>query len=219
MAGEEIKYILKANELNQFAGQGKFTNQCHQWLRKNHFCQGKLLTHSCTASLEMTSHLMDLEPGDEVIMPSYTFVSTANAFVLKGAIPVFIDIRKDSLNVNEKLIEEAITQKTKAIVVVHYAGVACEMDSILDIAKRHNLFLVEDAAQGILASYKGRPLGSMGDFGCLSFHETKNIHCGEGGALLINNEKYVERLKLFVKKVQTAPSFPEDKWINTDGWI
>jgi dTDP-4-amino-4,6-dideoxygalactose transaminase len=207
LAGEEVKYILKANELNQFAGQGKFTDQCHQWLRKNHCVKGALLTHSCTASLEMTSHLMDLEPGDEVIMPSYTFVSTANAFALKGAIPVFIDIREDTLNIDENLIERAITSRTKAIVVVHYAGVACEMDSILDIAQRHNLFLVEDAAQGILASYKNRPLGSMGDFGCLSFHETKNIHCGEGGSLLINNETYIERAEIIREKGTNRSKF------------
>jgi dTDP-4-amino-4,6-dideoxygalactose transaminase len=207
LIGEEVENILKANQLNQFAGQGKFTDRCHQWLRKNHCVNGALLTHSCTASLEMTSHLMDLEPGDEVIMPSYTFVSTANAFVLKGAVPVFIDIRKDTLNIDEKLIEQAITQKTKAIVVVHYAGVACEMDPILDIAKRHNLFVVEDAAQGIMASYKNRPLGSIGDFGCLSFHETKNIHCGEGGALLINDEKYIERAEIIREKGTNRSKF------------
>ena len=207
MKGVEVKNILKANELNQFAGQGKFTDQCHQWLRKNHCVKGALLTHSCTASLEMVSHLMDLEPGDEVIMPSYTFVSTANAFVLKGAVPVFIDIRKDTLNIDEKLVEQAITQKTKAIVVVHYAGVACEMNPILDIAKKHNLFVVEDAAQGIKASYQNKPLGSMGDFGCLSFHETKNIHCGEGGALLINDEKFVERAEIIREKGTNRSKF------------
>ena len=207
MAGEEVQYILKANELNQFAGQGKFTDQCHQWLRKNHCVKGALLTHSCTASLEMTSHLMDLEPGDEVIMPSYTFVSTANAFALKGAIPVFIDIREDTLNIDENLIERAITSRTKAIVVVHYAGVACEMDSILDIAQRHNLFLVEDAAQGIMAKYNGTLLGSIGTFGCLSFHETKNIHCGEGGALLINDVRYVERAEIIREKGTNRSQF------------
>ena len=207
MAGEEVQYILKANELNQFAGQGKFTDHCHQWLRKNHCAKTALLTHSCTASLEMTSHLMDLEPGDEVIMPSYTFVSTANAFALKGAIPVFIDIREDTLNIDENLIERAITSRTKAIVVVHYAGVACEMDSILDIAQRHNLFLVEDAAQGIMAKYNGTPLGSIGTFGCLSFHETKNIHCGEGGALLINDVRYVERAEIIREKGTNRSQF------------
>jgi dTDP-4-amino-4,6-dideoxygalactose transaminase len=189
------------------AGDGPFTKKCSEYLEETTGSNKALLTHSCTAALEMSAHLMDLNPGDEVIMPSYTFVSTANAFALRGAIPVFIDIREDTLNIDEKLVEQAITPKTKAIVVVHYAGVGCEMDPILDIAQRHNLFVVEDAAQGILASYKGKPLGSMGDFGCLSFHETKNIHCGEGGALLINNEKYVERAEIIREKGTNRSKF------------
>jgi len=206
-AGNELEFVRKAQSSSQLAGDGSFTSECHNWLEDNINCRKALLTHSCTAALEMTALLIDLNPGDEVIMPSYTFVSTANAFALRGAIPVFIDIREDTLNIDEKLIEQAITQKTKAIVVVHYAGVACEMDPILNIAKRYNLFVVEDAAQGILACYKGKPLGSMGDFGCLSFHETKNIHCGEGGALLINNEKYVERAEIIREKGTNRSQF------------
>ena len=178
--------------ISSLSGDGKYTKLVHLWLEN--YCKSKkaLLTHSCTAALEMCSYLMDLGPDDEIIMPSYTFVSTANAFVLRGAVPVFVDIREDTLNIDENLIEQAISQKTKAIVVVHYAGVACEMDQILDIAKRHRLCVVEDAAQGIIASYKNRPLGSMGHFGCLSFHETKNIHCGEGGALSFTWSKIEE---------------------------
>jgi dTDP-4-amino-4,6-dideoxygalactose transaminase len=207
MCGKELSNIKEAHENMILAGDGPFTKKCSQYLEQNIGSKKALLTHSCTAALEMTAHLMDLNPGDEVIMPSYTFVSTANAFALRGAIPVFIDIREDTLNIDDNLIERAITLKTKAIVVVHYAGVSCEMDSILDIAQRHNLFVVEDAAQGIIASYKGRHLGSMGDFGCLSFHETKNIHCGEGGALLINNEKYVERAEIIREKGTNRSKF------------
>lgn len=207
MCGKEFSFIKEAHENMMLAGDGLFTQKCSQYLEQSIKCKRALLTHSCTAALEMTAHLMDLHPGDEVIMPSYTFVSTANAFVLLGAIPVFIDIREDTLNMNEKLIQCAITDKTKAIVVVHYAGVSCEMDPILKIAKSHNLFVVEDAAQGIVASYKNRPLGSMGDFGCLSFHETKNIHCGEGGALLINDEKYVERAEIIREKGTNRSKF------------
>ena len=207
MCGKELSNIKEAHENMILAGDGPFTQKCSEFLEKIIGSKKALLTHSCTAALEMTALLMDLNPGDEVIMPSYTFVSTANAFALRGAIPVFIDIREDTLNIDEKLIERTITPKTKAIVVVHYAGVACEMDPILNIAKRYNLFVVEDAAQGILACYKGKPLGSMGDFGCLSFHETKNIHCGEGGALLINNEKYVERAEIIREKGTNRSQF------------
>jgi dTDP-4-amino-4,6-dideoxygalactose transaminase len=207
MSGKELSYIKEAHENLILAGDGPFSTKCSEYLEQTVGCKKALLTHSCTAALEMTSLLMDLNPGDEVIMPSYTFVSTANAFASRGAIPVFIDIREDTLNINEKLIEHAITEKTKALVAVHYAGVACEMESILDSAKRHNLFVVEDAAQGIVATYKGRPLGSMGDFGCLSFHETKNIHCGEGGALLVNNEKYVERAEIVREKGTNRAKF------------
>lgn len=207
MCVKELFYIKEAHENMILAGDGPFTKKCSEYLEETIGSNKALLTHSCTAALEMTAHLMDLNPGDEVIMPSYTFVSTANAFALRGAIPVFIDIREDTLNIDENLIERAITPKTKAIIVVHYTGVGCEMDSILHLAKRHNLFVLEDAAQGIMASYKGKPLGSIGDFGCLSFHETKNIHCGEGGALLINNEKYVERAEIIREKGTNRSKF------------
>ena len=207
MCGKELSFIKEAHENMILAGDGPFTKKCSGHLERTTGSKKALLTHSCTAALEITAHLMDLKPGDQVIMPSYTFVSTANAFVLKGAIPVFIDIREDTLNVDEQLIERAITDKTKAIVVVHYAGVACEMDRILSIARRHNLFVVEDAAQAIMATYKNKPLGSMGDFGCLSFHETKNIHCGEGGALLFNNEKYIERAEIIREKGTNRSKF------------
>ena len=207
MCGKELSFIKEAHENLILAGDGPFTKKCNEYLEQTVGSKKALLTHSCTAALEMTAHLMDLDPEDEIIMPSYTFVSTANAFVLRGAVPVFVDIREDTLNIDENLIERAITPKTKAIVVVHYAGVGCEMDSILNIAQRYNLFVVEDAAQGIMASYKGRPLGSMGDFGCLSFHETKNLHCGEGGALLINNEKYLERAEIILEKGTNRSKF------------
>jgi dTDP-4-amino-4,6-dideoxygalactose transaminase len=219
MCGKELSYIKEAHENMILAGDGPFTKKCSEYLEQTTGSQKALLTHSCTAALEMNAHLMDLNPGDEVIMPSYTFVSTANAFALRGAIPVFIDIREDTLNIDENLIERAITPKTKAIVVVHYAGVCCEMDSILDLAKKHNLFVVEDAAQGIMASYKGKPLGSMGDFGCLSFHETKNIHCGEGGAILINNQEYIERAEIIREKGTNRSKFfrgevDKYRWVN-----
>ena len=207
MCSKELTFIQEAHENMILAGDGPFTKKCSEYLQENLGSNKALLTHSCTAALEMTAHLMDLNPGDEVIMPSYTFVSTANAFALKGATPVFVDIRKDTLNIDESLIDSAITNKTKAIVVVHYAGVACEMNKILEIAKRHNLFIIEDAAQGIMAKYKGMPLGSLGTFGCLSFHETKNIHCGEGGALLINDEKYIERAEIIREKGTNRSQF------------
>jgi len=190
ITGKEVENILQAHSNGKLAGDGNFTKLCERWLEDNTGCKRALLTHSCTAALEMSALLLDLKPGDEVIMPSYTFVSTANAFVLRGAVPVFVDIRSDTLNIDEHLIEAAITAKTKAIVLVHYAGVSCEMDTILAISKKHGLAIIEDAAQGVMAAYKGRPLGSIGDLGALSFHETKNIQCGEGGALLINNPEY-----------------------------
>jgi len=207
LCGEEYSLIKKAHENITLAGDGPFTKKCNVFLEQVIRSKKALLTHSCTAALEMTAHLMDLTSGDEVIMPSYTFVSTANAFALRGATPVFIDIRKDTLNIDENLIEHAITPKTKAIIVVHYAGVSCEMNTILDLAKRYNLFVVEDAAQGIIASYKGSRLASMGDFGCISFHETKNIHCGQGGALLINDKKYVERAEIIREKGTNRSQF------------
>lgn len=200
MTGRELELISEAHAKGHLSGDGEFTKRCHRWIEANIGCSKALLTHSCTAALEMAALLLDLEPGDEVIMPSFTFVSTANAFVLRGAVPVFVDIRADTLNLDESLIEAAITPRTRAICVVHYAGVACEMDTILAIAARHGLAVVEDAAQGICASYNGRPLGSMGAFGALSFHETKNVICGEGGALLVNREADVERAEILREK-------------------
>lgn len=200
MTGKEIYYIAESHFNGALAGDGPFTKRCHEWLEAQTGSRRALLTHSCTAALEMSALLLDISPGDEIIMPSYTFVSTANAFVLRGGVPVFVDIREDTLNIDERLIEAAITSRTKAIAVVHYAGVSCEMDTIMDIAKRHGLTVVEDAAQGVMASYKGRPLGSIGDLGAYSFHETKNVISGEGGALLINSEEYIQRAEIIREK-------------------
>jgi dTDP-4-amino-4,6-dideoxygalactose transaminase len=200
MTGKELWYISQAHHNCQLSGDGPFTKKCHEWLEMQTECQKALLTHSCTAALEMAAILADIQPGDEIIMPSYTFVTTANAFVLRGGVPVFVDIRKDTLNIDESRIEEAITDKTVAIVAVHYAGVGCEMDTIMEIARRRNLLVIEDAAQGLMASYKGRALGSIGHMGTLSFHETKNITSGEGGALLINDERFVERAEIIREK-------------------
>lgn len=207
MTGRELDLINQAHAKGHLSGDGDFTKQCHTWLEKQTGCKKALLTHSCTAALEMAAILLDLEPGDEVIMPSFTFVSTANAFVLRGAIPVFVDIRPDTLNIDENLIEAAITPRTKAICVVHYAGVGCEMDTIMAIADKYRLAVVEDAAQGILSTYKGRPLGSIGHFGALSFHETKNVISGEGGALLVNDERYVERAEIIREKGTNRSQF------------
>jgi dTDP-4-amino-4,6-dideoxygalactose transaminase len=207
MTGKEINYISEAHVNGMLAGDGPFTKRCHQWLEQKTGTHKALLTHSCTAALEMAALLLDIQPGDEVIMPSYTFVSTANAFVLRGGVPVFVDIRPDTLNIDERLIEAAITHKTRAIVPVHYAGVACEMDTIMDIARRHGLAVVEDAAQGVMSTYKGRPLGSIGDMGCYSFHETKNVISGEGGALLINNTKFAERAEMIREKGTNRSQF------------
>ena len=198
--GKETEYIKKAIENNKICGDGKFTKKCNKWLEDKTGAKKALLTTSCTHSLEMAALLLNIQPGDEVIMPSFTFVSTADAFVLRGAKIVFVDIRPDTMNIDETLIEQAITEKTKAIVPVHYAGVSCEMDAIMDIAKRHNLAVVEDAAQGVMAEYKGRALGTMGNFGCYSFHETKNYSMGEGGALLINNADDIENAEIIREK-------------------
>lgn len=207
MTGRELDLINQAHAKGHLSGDGDFTKQCHTWLEKQTGCKKALLTHSCTAALEMAAILLDLELGDEVIMPSFTFVSTANAFVLRGAIPVFVDIRPDTLNIDENRIEAAITPRTKAICVVHYAGVGCEMDTIMAIADKYGLAVVEDAAQGILSTYKGRPLGSIGHFGALSFHETKNVISGEGGALLVNDERYVERAEIIREKGTNRSQF------------
>ncbi len=196
----ETAYLIQSTESAKLAGDGNFTALCSNWLNENLNSQMALLTTSCTSALDMSAILLDIQPGDEVIMPSYTFVSTANAFVLRGGTPVFVDIRPDTLNIDETKIEAAITSKTRAIVPVHYAGVACDMDVIMDIAKKHNLYVVEDAAQAILATYKGKKLGTIGDFGCLSFHATKNIVSGEGGALLVNNRKFIDRAEIIREK-------------------
>ncbi len=199
--GKELEYIYEAIHSNSnISGNGPFTNKCHRWLENNLDVKKALLTHSCTGALEMTAILADIQPGDEIIMPSFTFVSTANAFVLRGGVPVFVDIRPDTLNINEIKIEATITKKTKAIVPVHYAGIACEMDTIMNIAKKYNLLVIEDAAHAILSEYKGKRLGSIGHLGCLSFHETKNINSGEGGALLINDQRLIERSEVIWEK-------------------
>jgi dTDP-4-amino-4,6-dideoxygalactose transaminase len=198
--GIEQENIQKVLDNRKFCGDGQFTKECTQWFKENTGTIQALLTTSCTHAIEMAAILSEIRSGDEIIMPSYTFVSTANAFVLRGAKIVFVDIRPDTMNIDEKLIEAAITQKTKAIVPVHYAGVSCEMDTILDIAKKNNLRVIEDAAQGIGAKYKDKFLGTIGDMGCYSFHETKNVSCGEGGALLIQDETLVERAEIIREK-------------------
>ena len=200
MSGKELYYIARAHFNARLAGDGPFTAACHESLEGFVGCKRALLTHSCTAALEMSALLLDIQPGDEVIMPSYTFVSTANAFALRGGVPVFVDIREDVLNLDESLIEAAITPRTRAIVPVHYAGVGCEMDTILDIAARHGLKVVEDAAQAFMSRYKGRPLGGIGDLGALSFHETKNVISGEGGALLVNDASLIARAEIIREK-------------------
>jgi dTDP-4-amino-4,6-dideoxygalactose transaminase len=199
LIGKELSYVAEACD-ERMSGDGRFTEQCHTWLEQHTGTRRALLTHSCTAALEMAALLLDIAPGDEVIMPSYTFVSTANAFVLRGGIPVFVDIREDTLNLDERQIEAAITPRTRAIVPVHYAGVACEMDAIMEIARRHRLAVVEDAAQAIGATYKRRALGSIGTLGAYSFHETKNIIAGEGGALLVNDGALAARAEIIREK-------------------
>ncbi len=207
MTGKELWNITQAHSKGHLAGDGLFTRQCHAWLEARTGTKKALLTHSCTAALEMASILADIGPGDEVIMPSYTFVSTANAFVLRGATPVFVDIRPDTLNIDEHFIEAAITERTRAIVPVHYAGVGCDMKAIMTIADRHGLLVIEDAAQGIMSSYQDRPLGSIGHLAALSFHETKNIISGEGGALLINDPVYIERAEVIREKGTNRSQF------------
>ena len=205
--GKELDYVKKAIENKKICGDGEFTKLCNKWIEDKTKTQKALLTTSCTHALEMAAILCNIKEGDEVIMPSYTFVSTADAFVSRGAKIVFVDIRPDTLNIDENLIEAAITDKTKAIVPVHYAGVSCEMDKIMEIAKKYNLLVVEDAAQGVTATYKGQQLGSIGDFGCYSFHETKNYSMGEGGALLIKDEKFVEQAEIIREKGTNRSKF------------
>ena len=217
--GREMEYIKQTVENQKICGDGPFTKKCNEWIEQHTGTKKCLLTTSCTHATELTALLADIKEGDEVIMPSYTFVSTADAFVLRGAKVVFVDIRPDTMNIDEKLIEDAITERTRAIVPVHYAGVACEMDTIMAIAKRHNLLVIEDAAQGIMASYKGKALGAIGDMGCFSFHETKNLSMGEGGALLLKDEKYIEDAEIFREKGTDRSKFfrgqvDKYRWMN-----
>ena len=205
--GKEIEYIKQAVEAQKICGDGQFTRNCNQWMEEKTGCKKALLTTSCTHATELAALLAEIKAGDEVIMPAYTFVSTADAFVLRGATPVFVDIRPDTMNMDETLIEAAITDNTKAIVPVHYAGVSCEMDTIMALAKKHHLLVIEDAAQGIMSTYKGKPLGAIGDFGCFSFHETKNFSMGEGGAILIQDEKYVEDAEIYREKGTNRSKF------------
>lgn len=207
VTGKEMQYIQEAITKHKICGDGEFTQKCSHWMEEKTQSSKVLLTTSCTHATELAALLMDIQPGDEVIMPSYTFVSTADAFVLRGAKAVFVDIRPDTMNLDETLIEAAITDKTKAIVPVHYAGVSCEMDTICDIARRHGLFVVEDAAQGIMSTYKGKALGTIGDFGCYSFHETKNYSMGEGGALLIRDDQYVNAAEIIREKGTNRSQF------------
>lgn len=207
VTGDEMQYIAEAIAARKICGDGKFTRLCQAWMEERFHAKKVLLTTSGTAALDMAMLLCDFAPGDEVILPSYTFSSTANSIVLGGAIPVFIDIRPDTMNIDEKKIEAAITEKTKAIVVVHYAGVACEMDTIMDIAARYRLKVIEDAAQGIMSTYKGKALGTIGDYGCYSFHETKNLSMGEGGALVVNHAEDVGRAEIFWEKGTNRSQF------------
>ncbi|MHC4661417.1 MAG: dTDP-4-amino-4,6-dideoxygalactose transaminase [Planctomycetota bacterium] len=207
LAGNELKYLKQVIESRKFSGDGRFSRLCEEWFEKHFGCLKALLTTSCTHALEMAAILIDTNPGDEVIMPSYTFVSTANAFVLRGARIVFVDIRPDTLNIDESLLEDAITEKTKAIVPVHYAGISCEMEKICSLAEKHGLFVIEDAAQGVMSEYKGQHLGTLGDLGCYSFHETKNYTCGEGGAIILNNEKYIGRAEIIREKGTNRSEF------------
>ena len=205
--GNEEIYIHEAIQNHKICGDGQFTKYCNNWIEEKTGTTKALLTTSCTSALEMAAFLCDIKPDDEVIMSSFTFVSTANAFVLRGAKIVFVDIRPDTMNIDEKLIENAITSKTRAIVPMHYAGISCEMDTIMDIAKRYQLLVVEDAAQGVMSTYRGKALGVIGDFGCFSFHETKNYSMGEGGALLIQNQNYVERAEILREKGTNRSQF------------
>lgn len=217
--GKELDYISRAVENQKICGDGEYTKKCNAWIEEKTGTAKCLLTTSCTHATELAALLADIKPGDEVIMPAYTFVSTADAFVLRGATPVFVDIRPDTMNIDEAKIEDAITDKTRAIVPVHYAGVACEMDTIMEIADRHHLAVIEDAAQGIMSSYKGKALGTFGDFGCFSFHETKNYSMGEGGALLIRDGKNIEEAEILREKGTNRSKFYRgqiDKytWVN-----
>ena len=217
--GREMIYIKQAVDAQKICGDGQFTAKCNKWIENKTGCEKALLTTSCTHATELAALLADIRPGDEVIMPSYTFLSTADAFVLRGATPVFVDIRPDTMNIDETLIEDAINERTKAIVPVHYAGVGCEMDVIMDIAGRHNLMVIEDAAQGIMSTYKGQALGAIGDMGCFSFHETKNFSMGEGGALLMKDSRFIENAEIFREKGTDRSKFfrgqvDKYRWVN-----
>ena len=207
ITGNELNNLNNVIASKKFSGDGSYTKKCNSWLESNCKVKRALLTTSCTHALEMAAILIDTKPGDEIIMPSYTFVSSANPFVLRGAKIVFIDIRPDTMNMDETKVEDAITKHTKAIVPVHYAGVACEMDTIMSIASKYNLFVIEDAAQGVMSTYKGRPLGSIGHIGCFSFHETKNYQCGEGGAILLNDESFSQRAEIIREKGTNRSQF------------
>ena len=215
---KEIENIKKLHSFRHYSGNGYFTQKCSKWIIKNVKSKEALLVHSCTAALEMCAILLNIRKGDEIIMPSYTFVSTANAFVLRGGKPVFVDIDPDTCNINSLKIKQAISKKTKAIVVVHYAGMCCDMDPVVKIAKQHKLYVIEDAAQALLSTYKGKPLGSIGDLATLSFHETKNIHCGEGGALLINNSKFIKRAKIIRDKGTNRDLFNQNM-VKKYSWV
>jgi hypothetical protein len=217
--GKELAYQTAALHNSHLSGDGPFTKRCHRWIEEHTGCAKALLTHSCTSALDMAALLLDIESGDEVIVPSYTFVSTANAFVLRGAVPVFVDIREDTLNLDERRIEDAITTRTRAIVPVHYAGISCEMDSIAAIARRHDLRIVEDAAQGIMAGYKNRALGAIGDLGAFSFHETKNIISGEGGSLLVRDKELAQRAEIIREKGTDRGRFFRGEVASTPGRI
>ncbi len=218
IAGKELHYIAEAVTTGHLSGGGRFTERCHKWLEKELGCARAFLTHSCTGALEMAAILCDIKPGDEVILPSFTYVSTANAFVLQGAVPVFVDIRADTLNIDEGLINQAITKRTKAIVPVHYAGVACAMDEIMQIAETKRLLVVEDAAQALFSKYKDRFLGAIGHVSCLSFHETKNIISGEGGALLVNDKRFIERSEIIWQKGTNRNQFSRGE-IDRYSWV
>lgn len=207
LCGDELRYVQEALASGSLAGDGPFSKQCHRWLTETTGAAKALLTHSCTAALEMCTLLLDLQPGDEVILPSHTFVSTANAVVLRGAVPVFVDVREDTLNIDERLVAGAVTKRTKAVCAVHYAGVSCEMDALLEVAGAHGLPVFEDAAQGLHATYRGRPLGSLGALGAYSFHETKNVISGEGGALLVNDARYADRAEILWQKGTNRQAF------------
>ena len=216
--GSTLKYIKNTLLNASISGDGQFTAKCSEEIVNISSAKKALLTHSCTASIEMSAILANIQSGDEIIMPSYTFVSTANAFVLRGGVPVFVDIEPTTFNIDPNLVEKAITSRTKAIVPVHYAGVGCEMKKIIELAEKYKILVIEDAAQGIMSEYQDQPLGRFGDFGCISFHETKNIHCGEGGALLINNEKFIERAEIIRDKGTNRSKFFRGQ-VNKYRWI